>query len=52
VRRLHRFAVCDDLFELACRRGQVGRCWRVCGLVGAVVGKLGLLGSEVFETVV
>jgi hypothetical protein len=30
-------------------RGEVGRCGRACGLVGAVVGKLGLLGAEVFE---
>jgi hypothetical protein len=42
-------AVCDDGFESAGGRGEVGRCGRVCGLVGAVVGKLGLLGAEVVE---
>jgi hypothetical protein len=42
-------AVCDDGFELVGGRGQVGRCGRVCGLVGAVVGELGLLGAEVVE---
>jgi hypothetical protein len=42
-------AVCDDGFESAGGRGEVGRCGRVCGLIGAVVGKLGLLGAEVVE---
>jgi hypothetical protein len=42
-------AICDDGFELAGGRGEVGCCGRVCGLVGAVVGELGVLGAEVFE---
>jgi hypothetical protein len=42
-------AVCDDGFELAGGRGEVGGCGRVYGLVGAVVGELGLLGAEVIE---
>ena len=41
--------LCDDVFELVGGRGEVGRCGRVCGLVGAVVGELGLLGAEVVE---
>jgi hypothetical protein len=43
-------AVCDDGFELAGGGGEVGRCGRVCGLLGGVVGELGLLGAEVIET--
>jgi hypothetical protein len=42
-------ALCDHSFELVCGRGQVDCCGRVCGLVCAVVGELGLLGSEVVE---
>jgi hypothetical protein len=44
-------AICDDGFELAGGRGEVGRRGRVCGLVGAVVGKLGLLSAKVFEAI-
>jgi hypothetical protein len=43
--------LCDYSFELVGGRGQVGCCGRVCGLVGAVVGKLGLLSAEVFEAI-
>jgi hypothetical protein len=42
-------AVCDHSFELVGGRGQVGCCGLVCGLVCAVVGELGLLGTEVVE---
>lgn len=42
-------AICDDGFELAGGRGEVGRCGCVCGLVGAVVSELGWLGVEVIE---
>jgi hypothetical protein len=43
-------AVRDDGFELAGGGGEVSRRGRVCDLVGAVVGELGLLGLEVFES--
>jgi hypothetical protein len=45
-------AVGDDGFESAGGSGEVGRCGRVCGLVGAVASKLGLLGAEVIEAAV
>jgi hypothetical protein len=43
-------ALCDHSFELVGGRGEVGRRGRVCGLAGAIVGELGLLGLEVFES--
>jgi hypothetical protein len=42
-------AVGDDGFEATGGGGKVVWRRRVCGVVGVVVGKLGLLGVEVFE---